>query len=88
MTEFRWITEEDIPCWYGLSWREKEPAIVLRIHKDFIENLDVEIQNSPIVQSLINDFNFGEFSGDFEGDIGFDKVFKRIGEKDGFIEFL
>ena len=86
--EFRCITEQNIPCWYELSWQEKPPAIILRIHKDFIENLDIKVQDSPIVKSLKEDFNFKEFSNDFEGDIGFDKVFERTGEKDGFIEFL
>jgi len=86
--EFRYITKENMPCWYELSWQEKEPAIILRIHKDFIKNLDFKIEELPIVKFLREDFDFNEFSTDFEGDIGFDKVFKRIGEKNRFIEFL
>lgn len=88
MTEFKCITEENIPSWYELSWQEKKPAIILRIHKDFVKNLDVKIEESLIVKSLIEDFSFKEFSSDFTRDIGFDKVFKHAGEKNGFVEFL
>ncbi len=82
------IIYENIPCWYEFSWQEKEPAIILRIHQNFIANLNVNLQNSPFVKSLLEDFKFKDFSGDFNGDIGFNQAFKHKGEKDGFVEFL
>jgi hypothetical protein len=32
------LTRQDIPCWYELSWQEKIPAILLRVHEDFIKD--------------------------------------------------
>ena len=89
---FKSIIEENIPCWYELSWQKNKPAIILRIHQDFIENFVSEIKTSPLewpmVISLMEKLKLTDFSGDFQEDIGFSKVFKRKGEKDGFVEFL
>lgn len=85
---FKSIIYENIPCWYELSWKEKIPAIILRIHKEFIENLRIDLQNHYTVKYLMEKFKFSEFASDFSGDIGFNKVFKHRGEKDNFIEFL
>lgn len=82
------ITYKNIPCWYELSWDEKIPAIILRIHKEFIENLRIDLQNHYMARSLMEKFKFSEFASDFNGDVGFNKVFKRQGERDNFIEFL
>lgn len=81
------ITRENIPCWYELSWRPKTPAIILRIHRDFLKEIKINFQNASIVKALMDSFGFTEFSGDFEQDIGFNKVFKRGKEKSGFIAF-
>jgi len=85
--DIKMITRKNIPCWYELSWRSKTPAIILRIHRDFLKEIKIDFQNAPIVKSLMNGFEFAEFSGDFEQDIGFNKVFKHGKEKDGFISF-
>jgi len=87
----RLIKNENIPCWYELSWEKKPPAIVFRIHKDFIKNSNLSSENLDkfwLVKDLMDKFKFAEFSGDFNKDIGFNRVFKRRGEKDNFIEFL
>lgn len=92
MKDFKWIIRENIPCWYELSWQEKPLAIILRIHRDFIENFVAEMktlpQDWPVVKSLMEEFKLTDFGGDFRQDIGFSKVFKHRGEKDGFTEFL
>ncbi len=49
----RMITREDIPCWYELSWQPKPPALILRIHRDFLKEMNVDLQNAPIVKSYI-----------------------------------
>ncbi len=82
------IMYKNIPCWYELYFEEKIPAIILRIHKEFIENLHFDLQNHYTMKTLMEKFNFSEFASDFNGDIGFNKVFKHQGEKDNFIEFL
>lgn len=66
------ITYENAHCWYELSWQEKPPAIVLRIHNDFIENKKkINLEKAPIVENLIKELNLPEFKGDFAKDIGF-----------------
>ncbi len=85
--KFRLITEEVIPCWYELSWQENLPAIILRIHHDFLKELRIDFQNAPIVKSLMKTFKFGKFGDNFETDIGFNMIFKRQGEQNGFVSF-
>ena len=83
----RMITREDVPCWYELSWQSKPPTLILKIHRDFLKEMKVDLLNAPIVKAFMKEFEFAEFSGDFEQDVGFNKVFKRSEEKDGFIAF-
>lgn len=87
--DFRDITEKNISCWYGLSWQESPPAIILRIHKDFIEKFKTKHPSEewPIVRMLEKEFGFEEFSANFDRDIGFERVFRHTGEKNGFIEY-
>lgn len=87
MGRFKSIVCEDIPCWYELSWRKEIEAIVLRIHKDFIKSINSDFQKVWFIEELIKKFQFNEFNCDFKENIGFDKVFENIGEKDGFVEF-
>lgn len=82
------ITRENIPCWYELSWRSKKPAIILKIHKDFIASMKSISEDVPIVESLKEQFKFNNFIGNFEGNFGFDNAFILTGEKENFVEFI
>jgi len=82
------IIDSNIPCWYEISWKEQISAISLRIHKEFIKNPHINLQNHFVTKSLIEKFKLSEFASNFNKDIGFNKVFKYQGEKDNFIEFL
>jgi hypothetical protein len=85
----KFITRENIPCWYELSWDKKTPGIILRIHRDFIKNTEFDFLNSWQVKELMEDFKFPEFKADFNQDIGFGGAFKNQGKnKDGFWNFL
>ncbi len=64
------ITRETIPCWYELSWQAKPPALILRIHRDFLKGMNINLQKAPIIKSYLKEFAFVEFSCDFERDIG------------------
>ncbi|MDO8498232.1 MAG: hypothetical protein Q7S44_00355 [bacterium] len=86
-SEIRDISLRDLPCWYELSWIESGPTLVLRIHEDFIENAYQMTPNSPIIRALAQDLDLGNFSGDFQGHIGFEEALKNQGKKDGFTEF-
>lgn len=91
MERIKTILRDIMPCWYELSWLEKIPAILLRVHKDFVEEIKerkIDFEKAPMVMGLKLEFGFKNFVGDFNGNFGFDDVFKRKGEKDGFIEFL
>lgn len=81
------LTRDIIPCWYELSWQAKPPAIVLCIHKDFIAEMGRVPQISLHTEVLQNQLSLGLFSVDFERGFGFNAMFQRIGERDGFVEF-
>ena len=88
--------EISTPCWYEISWQEgKKKGIILRIHKSFIldviEKLNINLKEIPFIKDMREDLNlgeFGEFSSNFKGDIGFGRTFKNKGEKNNFVEFL
>jgi hypothetical protein len=76
----RMITREEIPCWYELSWSPTPvPAIIVRIHKDFI-------QNEPLAHDAL--LGTENFRSDFSKDWGVNGCCKLIGDKDGFTEYV
>jgi len=88
---FKDIVRQNRPCWYELSWEEEKPAIILRIHNDFIRNPKVtalQRLNEDIKEDLMREFCFTGFSGNFETNIGFEQVFKRRGEKGNFTKYV
>lgn len=87
MKEIKMLTYERIPCWYELSFRKEKPAIILRIHKDFIANAEPIKETAPIVIGFMDHFKFSKFSGSLDGNIGFDDYFIFEGIKEDFAEF-
>lgn len=82
------LIHESIPCWYEFGWDAESIAIVLRIHQDFIVRYPRISEDCAYVQVFLKEFGFKEFSGDFAGDIGFEKVFHNNGVKGEFVEFI
>lgn len=82
------LTRNDIPCWYELSWAPNSPAIIVRVHQDFIAANRMTHPDNPHVKALMDVFSFTEFNWGYEDDFGFQRSFKRIGEHDSFIEFM
>lgn len=80
----KFIVREDVPCWFELSWQEKECAIVLRLHKQFVDSVPDIRQNTPIVIVMKKQFNFESFEGSLRNGFGFEKSFVCGGEKDDF----
>jgi hypothetical protein len=76
---------ENIPCWYELSFRKS--ALILRIHKEFIEKQRVDLSKSPIVEHYKKELKLPDFEDDFSKNIGFGGVFKYLREIDNFVEF-
>jgi hypothetical protein len=88
MKEIKLLTKENIPCWYELSWRKTKPAIILRVHKDFIKGSKIIPDDNWMVVDFKKQFSFSNFIGNFDGNFGFDNVFIRRGEKKEFVEFV
>ena len=84
----RMLTREEIPCWYELSWHEEGPAIVLRIHRDIVEDIKIIPDDAPIVAHFKEEFGFADFSGNLNEDFGFERVFLFQGKKNDFTQFL
>jgi len=86
------IIDENMPCWYELSFLETEnvPSIIFRLHRDFvgyIKEKKIDFNNSFIAKSLKEEFELKDFLSDFDGDIGIGGVLKFLGVKDEFYEF-
>lgn len=84
---FRDITYQNLPCWYELSWDATKPAILLRIHNDFIKNALVMTESTRLVSFLSKELGFKSFNGDYRSNIGFEEALKHQGEKDDFTEY-
>lgn len=88
--EYSPITYKDIirgtlPCWYEISWEESPPTLVVRTHRDVAKEALISPE-APIVLAFQDSLNVGDFSGDLNGNFGFNEALKKRGEKDGFIE--
>lgn len=82
------IMQRDLPCWYELSWQDKPSALILKIHKDFIENQQPLPPDSPLIKLLEKDFELDDYNSNFSEDVGFGNVFKNRGEDErGFVVF-
>lgn len=86
-SEIRDITYRDLPCWYELSWEETKPAILLRLHQDFIKDALVMTSETPLVRVLAEELDLKNFNGNFKGDIGFEGALKNQGESGDFTEY-
>lgn len=80
------ITYENIPCWYELSWQEKDKCLVVRVHKDVLTFLPELKPEHHIVSSFMKDFGAKSFVGNLNGNFGFDDVLLNRGQVDQFIQ--
>lgn len=85
--DFVSLERENVPCLYELSFEPKTPAIIVRAHKDFLAKAPV-IHEAPIINCLKMELGFDSFAEDIlYGNFGFNGVFQRIGEENGFVVF-
>lgn len=89
--EFFFIDRENMPCLYELLWDGKTPAIVIKMHRDFVESCSVQSE-SQIIRYFIRGFGFSVFDCFREnlfGEqlFGFDGAFQKIGEENDFVIF-
>ncbi len=85
--EYFFLERENMPCVYELSWDGETPAIIVKVHKDFVRSCSIS-QRAPIVLSLMKEFGFSSFSGDLNREsFGFDGAFQRVGADGNFAIF-
>jgi len=85
--EYFFMQRENMPCIYELSWDKTKPAVIVRAHKEFLANCP-ELEDAPIKQSFMEAFHFSRFESDIRnGNFGFEGVFERVAEEDGFATF-
>jgi len=81
------IRKRNIPCWYELSFDFVNPAILIRIHKDFIKtHVDLPQFINSLVAGLINSFGLGRFELSFKRNFGFDNSLIFDGVKNEFLQ--
>ncbi len=80
------ISREKVPCWFELSWDKKAVAIILRIHKKYLDTWPEIRPDLPIIEATKREFKFSSFSSDIRTkDFGFEGVFRYAGENADFI---
>ena len=88
----KYMVSDRIPCWYELSWRTSNdrPAIVFKLHEDFIRTRPPVKDDAPIVLGLKKELGLGEFHGSANGgSFGFEPLpMRRNASAGGFVEFL
>lgn len=89
MDEYLPITVVDQRAWYELSFDARRATIILRVHRNFIRNLELEATvDSPFIQAFMEEFGFAQFDGSLTRDFGFERTFRlRQTCPDGFNEF-
>jgi hypothetical protein len=90
--EFFFIDGEDMPCLYELSWDEHIPAIVIKMHRDFVESCFVSAEAPPIICHFMGNFGFFAFDcfrPNLFGEqlFGFDGAFQKVKEEKDFMIF-
>lgn len=85
--DFFFIQRENMPCVYELSWDRISSAIIVRIHRDFVQRFSVPL-DAWIVLHFMKEFSFSFFDGNFNGTFfGFDNALQKNGEGKDFISF-
>ena len=79
------ILREDLPRWYGLSWRADPPSLILSLHHLALLGLtNLYKKEDEEIQSFLKEFQFNEFDWSFKKGFGFDGAFRLVGDKYGF----
>lgn len=83
------ITEVNLPCWFELSWDEKDRQIILRVHEWLATTLTKVKADSPIVKAMIENFSFPNFSSEIDrgNGWGFESSFGFGGSEGEFFSF-
>lgn len=82
------IMAEDVPSWYQLSFRSLggRPSIALLVHKEFMAAEPLHA-SAGMLRIHRRSFDLPAFAADFSEGLGFDGVFRNIGEEGDFSVF-
>ena len=82
------LIRDRLPRWYGISWREANPAILLSIHRDFLADFPKIKPDAPEVLARVQEFGFSLFDGSSQPYFGFDQCLTRQEGNGEFVEFV
>ena len=85
--EHKYIVWDNLPRWYGLSWRGEENAIVVSVDAEVLRGLETHSQDHPWVKDFMKELELENFEGSFAKNFGFDGGLERV-EKGGIVEFV
>ena len=81
---FKFIIQEDVPCWYELSYSSgSTPRLVIRIVEDFLRTNPLPV-DAPIFRFFDQEFKFPPMQSEFGKNWGFGGCLKFEGSSDGF----
>lgn len=87
-SDYMFLIQESIPCWHEISFDVENMAIIMGVHRDFLNHMPVLTTETPIVAMIIQECGCKVFHGDFQGEqFGFNGAFEKLGEKNGFIRY-
>lgn len=83
--DFKILSQEDIPCWYEISFDDKSKKLLFSLHEDYLKHADVEIrEDNWFIKKRLEKREFKHFACDFNSDFGFEDCMKNEGVKDNF----
>jgi hypothetical protein len=83
---YKKVSKNSVPCWYELSFDQATPAIILRIHNDWIADNPMK-EYKRLIETVQSKFKFPDFSASFDSDFGFGAALRFLGKMDGFTQF-
>jgi len=91
--ETKSILFKPIPAWYNIVWGSADHLFHIEIHKEAIVQLPILRRDMPLIQSITEEFGFGNelfdtFCGDLsKGKFGFNDQIRLVAEQDQFLDF-
>lgn len=81
--KFRMIEYTEVPCWFELSWQEKPPALLLKIHSLLITAI---VFHAQVIERYLKEHSFRSFTNIADGKtFGFNNAIRQRGQQNGFL---
>lgn len=87
LTQYIHLQYENMPCYYQLSFDAKTPALIVRVHEDFVGFLPT-LKGAHITDSLRKNLKLKRFEENWLGEtFGFGGCFKRMPTENNFLVY-